>query len=189
MNYYPSTVFRDPQVNLYVADIDASLRFYRDLFGFTETFRTPNQGTPMHIELRLGHLVLGLATIDSLRSVHGIEVGARPPHGEVVVWTDDVDLAFSHVTALGARPLNQPHDFIGTVRGAWVADPDGNPVQAIAIQNPASTRRTQPQHISSKNSNSGKALNRGTARQSYPKAEVHLLPGKQNPIPSSAPNE
>jgi lactoylglutathione lyase len=125
-------VFRDPQVNLYVADIDASLRFYRDLFGFTETFRTPKEGTPIHIELRLGHLILGLAALDSLRSVHGVESGAGPPRGEVVVWTDDLDQAFSQVTALGARPLNQPHNFIGAVRGAWVADPDGNPVQMVA---------------------------------------------------------
>jgi lactoylglutathione lyase len=48
-------VFRDPQVNFYVNDIDVSLRFYRDLFGFEETFRTPEQGAPIHVELRLAH--------------------------------------------------------------------------------------------------------------------------------------
>ncbi len=28
------------QVNLYVADVEAAVAFYRDLLGFTETFRT-----------------------------------------------------------------------------------------------------------------------------------------------------
>jgi catechol 2,3-dioxygenase-like lactoylglutathione lyase family enzyme len=33
-----------PQVNLYVEDVEASTRFYRESFGFTETFRTPQHG-------------------------------------------------------------------------------------------------------------------------------------------------
>ncbi|MBX8636590.1 MAG: VOC family protein [Thermoplasmata archaeon] len=34
-------MFRDPQVNLYVDDVETSVAFYRDLFGFSETFSTP----------------------------------------------------------------------------------------------------------------------------------------------------
>jgi hypothetical protein len=29
------------------------------------------------------------------------------------------------------RTLSPPHDFIGTLRAAWVADPDGNAVQIV----------------------------------------------------------
>lgn len=49
-------MFRDPLVNFYVKDVEVSVRFYRELFGFQETFRTPKEGAPMHVELRLGHL-------------------------------------------------------------------------------------------------------------------------------------
>jgi len=124
-------VFRDPQVNLYVEDVDAATRFYRDLLGFRETFRTPEEGTPIHVELRLGQLTLGLAAIEAARNMHGLDVGGGPPRGEVVVWTDDVDEAYAALTAQGARSLSAPHDFLAALRAAWIADPDGNPVQIV----------------------------------------------------------
>lgn len=124
-------MFRDPQINLYVADIETSLRFYRDLLGFSETFRTPRDGAPIHVETRLGGLILGLATMESARSIHGLNLGEGPPRSEVVVWTDDVDRAFASITAQGARTLSQPHNFLTNLRAAWVADPDGNPVQLV----------------------------------------------------------
>jgi len=126
-------VYREPQVNLYVADIDASVRFYRDLFGFRETFRTPAHGTPEHVELKLGDFTLGVASHDAASRTHGLAVGpGGPPRAEVVLWTDDVDRAYAELTAKGARSLSAPHDFIGRLRGAWLADPDGNPVQVVA---------------------------------------------------------
>lgn len=125
-------MFRSPQVNLYVRDVEESARFYRESFGFTEMFRTPGQGPPAHAELRLGPFTLGLATIDSLREVHGITTsGSGPPRAEVVVWTDDVDLACAELAARKVRTLSAPHDFAGSLRAAWVADPDGNPVQIV----------------------------------------------------------
>ena len=125
-------MFRDPQINLYVADVDNSLRFYRDLLGFTETFRTPDDGPPIHVEMRLGGLILGVASIESARRIHGLAVaGDGPPCGEVALWTDDVDRAFALLTVRGAQPLSEPHDFLATLRAAWVADPDGNPVQMV----------------------------------------------------------
>jgi len=69
--------------------------------------------------------------VDSLREVHGITAGPGPPRAEVVVWTDDVDRAFAALMARQAPALSAPHDFLGTLRAAWVADPDGNPVQIV----------------------------------------------------------
>jgi len=105
--------------------------FYRDVLGFTETFRTPAEGTPVHVELRIGSFVVGMAGIDAARAMHGIDVGGDRPRAEVVLWTDDVDAAFATVVAAGARPLAEPHDFLGSVRAAWVADPEGNPVELV----------------------------------------------------------
>jgi lactoylglutathione lyase len=124
-------MFRAPQVNFYVEDIEASVSFYRDLLGFTETFRTPQEGTPAHVELRLDALILGLATFESLRDVHGVTVGTGAPRVEVVVWTDDVDAAFASLGAEGVRVLSPPHDFLASLRATWIADPEGNPVQIV----------------------------------------------------------
>jgi len=124
-------VFGSPQVNLYVEDVEVSMRFYRDLFGFTETFRTPERGRPIHVELRLGEFTLGLAAIDVARDMHGITAGAGPPRAELVVWADDVDRAYAGLMARQVRTVSAPHDFLGSLRAAWVADPDGNPVQIV----------------------------------------------------------
>ncbi len=125
-------VYRDPQVNLYVENVERSVRFYCDMFGFSESFRTPKEGAPIHVELQLGHLKLGLASIESVQHMHGFTAGAGPPRAEVVLWVNDVDEAFAALKMNGAKPLSVPHDFIGTVRAAWVSDPDGNPVQIVA---------------------------------------------------------
>lgn len=122
--------FRNPQINLYVADVEASARFYREAFGFAETFRTPKEGAPVHVEVRLAELVLGLADVDATREMHSLGVGSGPPRGEVALWTDDVDAAFAELMAMGVPALSAPHDFLN-LRAAWVSDPDGNPVQVV----------------------------------------------------------
>jgi catechol 2,3-dioxygenase-like lactoylglutathione lyase family enzyme len=124
-------VFESSQVNLYVEDVEVSTRFYRDSFGFTETFRTPEHGRPIHVELQLGSFTLGVAAIDALRDMHGIIAGSGPRRAELVVWTDDVDQAYAVLAARKVRTLSAPHDFLDSLRAAWVADPDGNPVQIV----------------------------------------------------------
>jgi lactoylglutathione lyase len=126
-------MFYDPQVNLYVADVEASVRFYTELLGFTETFRTPETGRPAHAEARLGGLVLGLAGFEAARSMHGLPAEPGPTRAEVAVWTDDVDVVYERLLARGVRSISAPHDFIGRLRAAWVADPDGGPVQIVSL--------------------------------------------------------
>ena len=124
-------VAESPQVNFYVEDVEASACFYRESFGFAETFRTPQRGRPIHVELRLGQFTLGLAAIDSLREMHGIVAGPGGPRAELVVWADDVDRVHGGLAAKGVRTLSEPHDFLDSLPAAWVADPDGNPVQIV----------------------------------------------------------
>lgn len=108
------------------------MRFYAELFGFKETFRTPETGPPDHVEVRLGGLLLGLASIEAAREVHGIPAGSGPARAEVVLWTDDVDQVYADLIAKGVRSLREPHDFLGRLRAAWFTDPDGNPVEIVA---------------------------------------------------------
>ncbi|MCC6790732.1 MAG: VOC family protein [Thermomicrobiales bacterium] len=126
-------MFRDPQVNLYVSDIDASIRFYAGLLGFQETFRTPETGKPVHIELTLGGLTLGLADMEAARGMHNLPAQPGPTRAEIAVWTDDADAAYAHLIANGAGTISAPHDFIGRLRAAWVTDPDGGPVQLVSL--------------------------------------------------------
>ena len=48
---------------------------------------------------------------------------------EILLWTDDADRDYERLTAEGAPSLSPPHDWLSNLRLAWVADPDGNPIQ------------------------------------------------------------
>jgi uncharacterized glyoxalase superfamily protein PhnB len=124
--------FQDPQVNFYVRDVVRAVRFYTDLLGFTETFRTSKDGTPVHVEMRLGQLTLGIASIDAASATHGLSLNSGSPSAELVVWTDDTDAAYATLIEKGAVSLSAPHDFLQSLRAAWVVDPEGNPIQIVA---------------------------------------------------------
>jgi uncharacterized glyoxalase superfamily protein PhnB len=121
-------VFRRPAVNLYTHDISKLARFYNGL-GFSESFRTPKHGMPVHVEMTLDGFTLGIASVEAAISDHGLDptLGGRPI--EIVLWTNDVDRDYARLIAAGAPSLSPPHDFLSDLRLAWVADPDGNPIQ------------------------------------------------------------
>ncbi|HYB79688.1 MAG TPA: VOC family protein [Thermoplasmata archaeon] len=125
-------MFQDALVNLYTHDIEAGIRFYRDLFGFRETFRTPKTGTPDHVEMRLGGFVLGLGTVAAAKRVHGVDAEPGSPAMELVVWTDNVDRAFERLKAAGAPVVQTPHDTGNNNRNAAFRDPDGNRVEIVS---------------------------------------------------------
>ena len=125
-------MFTEGFVNLYTRDIAAGIRFYRDLLGFRETFRTPKEGTPEHVELALNGFGVGLGTVEAARRVHGVEASPGAPAMVLVVWTDDVDRAFGLLTSAGTPVVQEPHDAGGSNRSALLRDPDGNLVEIIA---------------------------------------------------------
>jgi catechol 2,3-dioxygenase-like lactoylglutathione lyase family enzyme len=105
--------------------------FYRVL-GFAETFRTPAEGPPLHVELRLDGFTLGVASAASAAADHGVPVAEGPARGmEVAVWCDDVDAAVALLVDAGGRLLSAPKPWLGTLRVAWVTDIDGNPVELV----------------------------------------------------------
>lgn len=125
-------MFTSGFVNLYTADIEGGLRFYRDLLGFEETFRTPREGTPEHIELTMNGFALGLGTVEAARRVHGVDASPGSPAMALVVWTDDVDEAVAQLAAAGVPVVRPPHDSANDNRNALVRDPDGNLVELVA---------------------------------------------------------
>ena len=52
---------RNPAINIYSHDVMRLVGFYQRL-GFRETFRTPRQGVPVHVELTLDHFTIGIAS-------------------------------------------------------------------------------------------------------------------------------
>ncbi len=125
-------MFTSAFVNLYTHDIEAGLGFYRDLLGFTETFRTPIEGTPEHVELELNGFGLGLGTVEAARRVHGVDPSPGSPAMVVVVWCEDVDRAFEQLTSSGAPIVQPPHNTGRHNRNALLRDPDGNLVEIVA---------------------------------------------------------
>jgi catechol 2,3-dioxygenase-like lactoylglutathione lyase family enzyme len=123
--------FKSPLINLYSRDLPRALAFYTAL-GFVETFRTPATGEVSHVQLKLDGFSLGIATVEAARHHHGLNPQGEGRWIEIVLWADDTDAAVEALVAKGAPVLSPPHDFLdGRLRAAWVADPDGNPIQLV----------------------------------------------------------
>jgi catechol 2,3-dioxygenase-like lactoylglutathione lyase family enzyme len=132
MNFSKTLVsFQDPWFNFYVRDVERATRFYTDMLGFTETFRTPKDGVPVHVEMRLGQFTLGVTSIAAAMTDHGLVLDPGPPSAELVVETNDTDVAYELLTEKGAVSLCAPHNFRESHRVAWVADPEGNPIHIV----------------------------------------------------------
>ena len=137
MSNTSSTItYRDAMVNYYVHDVEGLAAFYCKQFGFVETFRTPESGPAVHIEVRLGNFILGLASIPAARAMHNLPLNPGLPRGEIALWTDNVDAAYAALMAQGMRSISAPHNFLETppLRAAWVEDPEGNPIQLVCMR-------------------------------------------------------
>lgn len=121
-------MFSAPQITVYAKDIRRSMAFYLGL-GFAEAFRYAPHGEPVHVELVLDGFRLGIADVAAARADHGLDPNLDGQAVEVVLWCTDTDAAFAKLTGEGAPALSAPHDWLDDLRLAWVADPDGNPVQ------------------------------------------------------------
>jgi lactoylglutathione lyase len=130
------SVFATGFVNLYTADIEAGIRFYCDLLGFRETFRTPKEGVPEHVEFALEGFKLGLGTVEAAKRVHGVDSTPGEPAGVIVVWCDDVDAEFERLTAAGVLSVQEPHATGEANRNALLRDPDGNLVEIVSKVRP-----------------------------------------------------
>jgi lactoylglutathione lyase len=118
-------------VNLYTRDIEAGVRFYGDLLGLTETFRTPREGVGSHVEFRAGDFTVGLGTMEAAKRVHGVDAEPGHPVMALVLWSDDVDADYAKLAAAGAPVLRAPHNTGNNNRNALLRDPDGNLVEIV----------------------------------------------------------
>jgi len=118
-------------VNEYADDVQQGVDFYSAL-GFEETFRTPREGVPRHVELRAAGLTVGISSVEAARDDHGVEVSQGGAAMGIVLWCEDVDAAYAQALAAGATALHEPHEFQGSLlRVGWLMDPLGNPLQLV----------------------------------------------------------
>jgi catechol 2,3-dioxygenase-like lactoylglutathione lyase family enzyme len=123
-------IFKTPQIVLFTRDLVQSAEFYRAL-GFEEVFRTPREGTPIHIDLELDGYRIGLAGEGSTREDHGLDPVAAGQRAAVVLWTEDTPAAYARLQEVGATPVKAPEPWLERLLIAWAEDPDGHLIQVV----------------------------------------------------------
>jgi lactoylglutathione lyase len=111
---------------LSVADLDASLRLYRDLLGGEVAYTFPDADAPTFVTLRFGASEIGLGPLADA-PLHGRP--QRPATGhriELCVYVDDVDATAAAAAAAGIEVVTPPADQPWGERVCFLADPDGN---------------------------------------------------------------
>jgi len=130
-------------LNLVVADVSASLDFYRQL-GIT----VPDDAAVMdHTQLRMpGGFSLELDTAESARLWHAgwraDPASVRAVIGFSLPTREAVDERYTALTSVGYAGRQPPFDAFWGARYAIVADPDGNDVGLMSPLD--ETRRTWP---------------------------------------------
>jgi lactoylglutathione lyase len=119
--------------NLYTADVERAVAFYRDLLGGTQTFRTPAEGRAVHVELRLGDVVLALSSREAVQR-QGLPAPESGHPMELVVGCESADDAVADLRAAGTPVLVEPYSHPSGHRRAYVADPDGNWIALVSRQ-------------------------------------------------------
>jgi len=113
---------------VYVDDVPAAVRFYRDLLGFEEMYRYPDTDEPGYVALRLHDGKIGLSSA-AFPGIHG--KAQRPVTGrpfELCLEVLAVDEFVAELRGAGVTVLAEPADQVWGERVAYVEDPDGNPV-------------------------------------------------------------
>jgi lactoylglutathione lyase len=108
-------------VILFVADLERSVAFYRDVVGLP--FRLQGDG---YVEFATKGAKFGLYDRNRLEELTG--QGPEPPDrpgGEVVLLVEDVDAEAARLRAAGAAILSGPVDRAWGHRTVHVLDPDG----------------------------------------------------------------
>ena len=130
-----------------VSDIDASLRFYRDVLGMDVVFDValdgPNLAAVTGREGETGRMIGGLigGAMVELLALGEVPRYAEGPHigyTNISLRVADVDAAYAQLqTFEGVRCL--PPVDIGGVRMAFVHDPDDTPIELVELPGGAAT--------------------------------------------------
>ena len=96
-----------------VTDLDGSLRFYKDVLGFSEDFRFGD-----YAGIKLGDACLHLTK----QGIYNRPIGG----GTVYVFCDEVDGYFAEISGRGANTKSAPKNYDYGMRDFTMTDQDGN---------------------------------------------------------------
>ena len=141
------SIRRLSHVGLCVADLERSLRFWRDGLGFRERSCLDVAGAAAETLLGLGDVKLRAVYLERdglcLELLHFASPGHRGdaaprPMNELglthlSVRVDDLDAALAHLTGCGGRVLAGTHIALpaARARAVFVADPDGARIELV----------------------------------------------------------
>jgi catechol 2,3-dioxygenase-like lactoylglutathione lyase family enzyme len=120
-------------VTLFVKDLAAARRFYREVFGLPSHFEDENCAV-----FRFGPVQINLLDVRAAPElVAPAEIGGDGVRVVMTIGVDDVDAVARDVAARGATLLNGPLDRPWGVRTASFCDPDGHVWEVAAPVSPA----------------------------------------------------
>ena len=119
--------FREPFPIVYAENVERSVAFYCEAFGFEVTFRWPVEGELEYAFLRLGETGIGVGRGSVVPGI-GAPGPEAPRRFELCLYTDDVGAAAERLRTLGAHELMAPTDQPWGERLCYFEDPDGNPL-------------------------------------------------------------
>jgi uncharacterized glyoxalase superfamily protein PhnB len=96
-----------------VASVEASLKHYTEVLGFTEDFRFGD-----YAGIKFGEVILHLCG----HSIHDRPVGG----GAVYIFCDEVDSYYAGLKKRGAHVKSEPKDYPYGMRDFTIIDSDGN---------------------------------------------------------------
>ncbi len=111
-------------VTLFVEDLAAAKRFYRDVFGLPLTFEDENSAV-----FDFGNTIINLLKAAAARELIEPAAVARREAGvrlQLTIEVDDVDAMCAELAARGVELLNGPMDRPWGVRTASFRDPGGH---------------------------------------------------------------
>lgn len=121
------------QINLFCADVQADLDFYRSL-GFEMKFRVPDRGPIEHVEVEAAGTRIGLVDSRVASAETGVAAGGSSAGAELVLWCADVDRLHEAALARGATEVVPPADTPGGARRtSWWTGPGGHLVHLVSL--------------------------------------------------------
>jgi lactoylglutathione lyase len=123
------------RLELFVADMDASIRFYTEVLGYRVVRREDG-----YASLRRGAASLGLGPVSGLPEegegpgfTQARLAGDRGAGVEIVLEVPDVDAAYEQARTAGAKIAERPRRRPWGLRDFRLADPDGYYVRVTSV--------------------------------------------------------